>query len=110
MPTTPQVARYGSWESPISADLVAAATITPTGVAIDGDGVYWLESRPDEGGRYTVVQRRGDGTSRDLTPPAYNVRTTVHEYGGGAFAVDAGIIYFANFKDQSVYRQSAGRP
>ena len=41
---------------------------------------------------------------------AYNVRTRVHEYGGGAFAVQDGTVYFSNFADQRLYRQDAGQP
>ena len=53
---------------------------------------------------------RGDGFSEptDVTPPGFNVRTTVHEYGGGAYLVHGGIVYFSNFADQRLYRQDAG--
>ena len=40
----------------------------------------------------------------DITPPGFNSRTTVHEYGGGAYFVDAGTVYFSNFADQQLYR------
>ena len=73
-------------------------------VAVDGDDVYWLERRPNEGGRTVLVRRRADGRHDELTPHGFNVRTRVHEYGGGAYVVAAGAIYFANFGDQRVYR------
>jgi hypothetical protein len=70
------------------------------------DGVsYWREGRPAEGGRGVVV--RGDAFSEphDVTPPGFNVRTRVHEYGGGAYWVHRGTVFFANWDDQRLYRQ-----
>jgi dipeptidyl aminopeptidase/acylaminoacyl peptidase len=71
---------------------------------LDGDDVYWLEGRPQEGGRYALVRWHPDGATTEVTPPGLNVRTRVHEYGGGAYTVRHGIVYFANFADQRVYR------
>jgi len=70
--------------------------------------VYWVEGRASEGGRYVIVKRLPSGEIVDMTPPAFNVRTRVHEYGGAAFTVDGGTIYFSNFADQRIYRQVAG--
>jgi len=72
-------------------------------VTVDGDDVYWLERRPNEGGRSVLVRRRADGRLEELTPQGFNVRTRVHEYGGGAYIVASGQIYFTNFSDQRVY-------
>jgi dipeptidyl aminopeptidase/acylaminoacyl peptidase len=102
--TTP----YGSWESPITAEIVSAAGVRLGSVSVDGDDVYWLEGRPLEGGRSVLMVRHGDGTIADVTPEGFNVRTTVHEYGGGAYVVHDGVVYFSNFSDQRLYRQSAG--
>ena len=44
----------------------------------------------------------------DLTPPPFNVRTRVHEYGGGAWLVREGTVYFSNFADGRLYRLAAG--
>jgi dipeptidyl aminopeptidase/acylaminoacyl peptidase len=73
-------------------------------VTVDGDDVYWLERRPNEGGRSVLVRRRADGRDEELTPQGFNVRTRVHEYGGGAYVVAGGKVYFSNFTDQRVYR------
>ncbi|MGF1514477.1 MAG: S9 family peptidase [Elainellaceae cyanobacterium] len=102
-------APYGSWKSPITADLIVASTIRLGEVRLAGDAVYWLEGRPAEGGRYVVVCRSPDGTTADVTPPGFNVRTRVHEYGGGAYIVEDGVVYFSNFADQRLYRQTIGR-
>lgn len=103
-----QTAAYGSWRSPITSDLVATASVALSSVVIDGTDIYWLESRPTEGGRYTVIQRSPDGSMNECTPYEFNVRTTVHEYGGGAFTVADGVIYFVNYHDQRLYRQPVG--
>lgn len=79
-------------------------------VHLDGGDVYWTEGRPTHQGRYFVVLRTPDGTIRDVTPAegSFNVRTRVHEYGGGAFTVDDGTVHFSNYVDQRLYRQRPG--
>ena len=94
-----KVAPYGSWKSPITSDLIVSETIGLWQIALDGKDVYWLEMRPAEGGRYVVVRRSPDGQTADVTPPPFNARTRVHEYGGGAFVVANSTVYFSNFTD-----------
>src|SRR5687768_12421528 len=106
--TNATIAPYGSWKSPISSDLIVSGTIGLGQVEIDGGDVYWVEQRPSEGGRYVVVRRTADGQIEDVTPPPYNARTRVHEYGGGAFAVRDGVVYFSNYTDQRLYRVDRG--
>ncbi|GGA11003.1 S9 family peptidase [Okeania sp. KiyG1] len=101
-----EIAPYGSWKSPITADLIVAGTIGLSSLAIDGEDVYWIEGRPSEGGRNVIVRHTPDGQTNDITPPPFNVRTRVHEYGGGAFLVTDGTIYFSNFADQRLYCQT----
>lgn len=104
----PKVAPYGSWKSPITSNLIVSETVEFGQIAIDGEDVYWIEMRPGEGGRYVVVRRSPDGQTADVTPTPFNVRTRVHEYGGGAFVVADGTVYFSNFPDQRLYRQDPG--
>src|SRR5262245_50403203 len=106
-----KVARYGSWKSPITSDLIVSGTIGLGQIAIDGDDVYWVETRPQEKGRYVVVKLTPDGKAVDFMPPSFNARTRVHEYGGGGFTVSDGLVYFSNFADQRLYRfDGAGEP
>ncbi|MCH8063132.1 MAG: S9 family peptidase [Chloroflexi bacterium] len=105
---SPQSAPYGSWKSPITSDLIVSESISITGIAIDGDDVYWIEMRPSDNARNVVVRRTPDGKTEDVTPSPFNVRTTVHEYGGGSLAVSDGVLYFSNFDDQRLYRQQLG--
>ena len=98
-------APYGSWKSPITSELIVSGAIGLGQIALDGQDCYWTELRPTEGGRNVVVRRTPDGRTADVTPHEYDVRTRVHEYGGGAFAVAGGVVYFSNFADQRLYRQ-----
>src|SRR5262249_20374696 len=105
-----QVAPYGSWKSPITSDLIVAATVGLEQPQLDGADVTWIETRPTEGGRHVIVRRGPDGPAADRTPPPLNARTLVHESGGGAYAVADGTLYFANFADQRLYRQDRDAP
>ena len=99
---------YGSWKSPITSDLIVAGTIGLGQVRLDGQDIYWNESRPTEAGRSVLVRRTPDGQTTDLTPAPFNVRSRVHEYGGSSYVVHQGTVYFSNFADQRLYRQAAG--
>ena len=62
--------------------------------------------RPEEGGRYVICcWTEGQKDFQSLTPENFSSRTTVHEYGGGAFFVYKYRIYFSNFEDQRLYCQ-----
>ena len=96
---------YGSWASPLSVEHLTSASTGLAAVRIDGDQLYWLESRADQGGRSSVWRRSvAGGEPTELTPaPAY-VRDRVHEYGGGEFDVDGGVVVYSEFTDGRVYR------
>ncbi len=108
--STPQTRPYGSWTSPITAAQIASGAIGLGEVRVDGDAVYWLEMRPNEGGRSVVVRRRPDGVVEDCIPGDFNARTRVHEYGGGSYLAASGVLFFANFADQRVYRMADAQP
>jgi dipeptidyl aminopeptidase/acylaminoacyl peptidase len=99
-----RVAPYGSWKSPITADLTSSE-VQLLEVAVDSDRVYWRELHPEEQGRYAVMQRAADGRVAEVVRPPFNARTLVHEYGGGTFTVAGGTVYFSNFHDQRLYRK-----
>lgn len=102
-------APYGSWKSPITSDLIVAQSIGLSEVRLDGEDIYWLESRPHEAGRRVVVRRvPGRDSGEDINPEPFNVRTRVHEYGGGAWTVSAGVIYFSHYADGRLYRMERG--
>ena len=99
------VAPYGSWKSPITADLLASTYVGLDELRIDGKDLYWNELRPANKGRNVIVQRKPDGTLTDITPTGFSARTRVHEYGGGCYLVQNGTVYFSNYTDQRFYRQ-----
>ena len=104
------VAPYGSWDSPISPSLVAASGRRLAAPALAADGaVWWVEGRPSEGGRVVLMRRRPGGEPEAVTPEGFNVRTRVHEYGGGTWTLaDENLILFVDFSDQRLYRQRLG--
>jgi dipeptidyl aminopeptidase/acylaminoacyl peptidase len=102
------IAPYGSWPSPLSAARVTAGGLRLDQIQLDGEDVYWLEGRASEGGRNVIVKRSPSGEIVDITPQGFNVRSRVHEYGGGAYAVYRRTIFFSNFADQRVYQQDPG--
>jgi dipeptidyl aminopeptidase/acylaminoacyl peptidase len=97
-------APYGSWQSPISAELTTRNAVGLRSVRLDGDDLYWIESRPDEGARRVIVKRDADENITDAIPEGFSSRTRVHEYGGGSYNVWDGVIYFSNHSDQLLYR------
>jgi dipeptidyl aminopeptidase/acylaminoacyl peptidase len=100
--------RAGWWPSPWSAAEVAAGKVSRGGLQADRGGVYWTESRPDEGGRQVVVGAepgaRGSSDRRDVSPPGVSVRSRVHEYGGGSATMADGILFYVDQDDQDWYR------
>ncbi len=100
---TVQTAAYGTWRSPITAQAIVAETVALDQITIDGLDIYWVEGRPSEQGRCVLVRHR-DGSNHDITPAPWSVRTRVHEYGGGAYSVAEGTVYFSNLADQAMHR------
>jgi dipeptidyl aminopeptidase/acylaminoacyl peptidase len=112
--TPPQTAPYGSWRSPITSALIVAQSIALGEVRLDADQIYWGEGRPQDNGRQTVVRRAlAGGTAMEVVAAPFSVRTRVHEYGGGAWTVADGTLYFSNDQpgtdgrkpDRRLYRQ-----
>ncbi|MFJ8582363.1 S9 family peptidase [Micromonospora sp. NPDC093277] len=59
-----------------------------------GDGVlYWLEARPEGGGRGAVTRWRPGEGAHDIGPDGFDVTSRVHAYGGGSFAVAEGALW-----------------
>lgn len=99
-------APYGAWASPITAETVISAAVGLNEVRVDrldGGAVWWSEGRPEEGGRVQIVR---EGV--DVLPEGFAARTRAHEYGGGAWSVQAGVLFFANWSDQRLYRLDPG--
>ena len=89
----------GTWESPITSEMLVGGAVRLGEIVVDGDDVWWAETRPDEGGRTVLVRNGTDQTDQNI-----NVRTLVHEYGGSAWRVRNGILVYSQYSDQRLYR------
>ena len=96
----PKIAPHGAWESPVAAAMLTQGALRFMEIAADGGDVFWIESRPEEAGRYAAMRLAADGALNEVTDPEHSARTLVHEYGGGAFIAADGAAFYANFKDQ----------
>lgn len=103
-----QTLPFGSWPTPITSAQVVRTAARLGEVAVDGEQVWWAESRASEGGRTVLVHRGPDGSTTDLLPAPWNARTRAHEYGGGAWTVADGTVFFTDFADQRLYRVVPG--
>ncbi len=122
------VAPYGTWESPITTDLLAGKEKELLEIKVDVSScssrlcknersesetiqepsgkIYLIEGRPAENGRCVIVELDSNGdASRDVLPAIYNARTAVHEYGGAAFAASPsdGNLIFSDWETRQVF-------
>jgi len=93
----------GSWVSPLTTERIVSSSVSLSEPKIDGEAIYWLESRPLESGRQAIVRYGADGDNEDVIPAPFNVRNRVHEYGGGAYDVGNGKVFFCNYADGGIY-------
>jgi dipeptidyl aminopeptidase/acylaminoacyl peptidase len=105
----PTLAAYGAWPSPISAELVAQQAVAYNAVQVTARAVYWLETRPSEGGRTVLVRWTPQGGAADAVPARFDVGSQVHEYGGGAYLAADPTLFVVRRDDQRVYRVDLDR-
>ncbi len=99
--------RHGTWPSPITPESLLTGQVRIEEVRMDGDATYWLEGRPGEGGRVVLVRHDESGVV-DVLPAPWDVRSRVHEYGGGAYAAEAGTVVFSHVVDGRLHRLDRG--
>ncbi|MDE0885729.1 MAG: prolyl oligopeptidase family serine peptidase [Myxococcota bacterium] len=104
---------YGTWASPIRAESLAEAGLRISQTRIRGRSVYWLEGRPTEKGRQQLMCVSDAFTDSppvafECSPREVNVRTLVHEYGGGDYQVIGDRVFYVDFSDQRIYWQEGG--
>ena len=106
------IAPYGSWVSPISIDQLTASSVRLSAVQIDRRHVYWLEARPEEGGRASLWRRLiAGGKPAEVTPAPTYVRDRVHEYGGGEYHASGGTVVYSEYDDGRLYAiRNDGKP
>ena len=96
---------YGSWPSPVSAELITRAAPGLNFVQSHEQCLYWVESRPWDAGRCVIMQRNEQDKIIDLLPSPFSHHSSVHEYGGMAYTIHDAYLYFVNAADQRIYRQ-----
>jgi len=95
---------YGSWPSPLTAELVVAGAVGLGDVRVGQEELWWSELRPEDAGRIMIVRHETGGRPIDVLPDGFSARTRVHEYGGGAWWLHSGSLFFSNWGDQRLYR------
>ncbi len=106
----PTVAPYGSWPSPLGLDALVAGAVSVAFPMVSDGMTTWVEQRPQEQGRQVLVALP-DGPERqpvELTGGGVGVRSLVHEYGGLAYTVHRGIVFYVDAADQRLYRLEPG--
>ena len=91
------VAPFGSWASPFKIERLTDRVVFLSEPRATNGVTYWLEGRPDEEGRQVLVRRNADGSMTRLTPPGFNARSRVHEYGGAASLISGDLIVVSDF-------------
>lgn len=107
---------YGSWPSPISAEMLATGGTRLGAPCTVGDQVWWTEGIAKEGGRQAIVRTAGpigpdgagDATPVTVLPAPFNARSRVHEYGGASWTAvpqeqGGPLIVFVDFAEQRVH-------
>ncbi len=108
-PGAPVVAPFGSWRSSIAPEAIASGFVRLAETRWDGNDLLWLEVRPDDGGRATLVRLRPGGVPEDVSPTGVNVRTRVHEYGGAAYLAAGDVLIVSDFATGRLLRVGPGR-
>jgi dipeptidyl aminopeptidase/acylaminoacyl peptidase len=98
---------YGAWPSPFRIELLTKGSVTFGEIGAGGGRRWWIEGRPEEGGRQVLVRREADGTETRLTPDGFNARSRVHEYGGGATLVTDDLVVVSDFGSGRLHRVTA---
>jgi acetyl esterase/lipase len=91
---------------PLSAAAVVGQTPTLLEPRLVGEQLFWLEQRPQEQGRTTLLRRpvaNPTATAEDLTPGPWNLRSRVHDYGGGAVAIQPTAVVFVHDGDRCLW-------
>ncbi|MFA7520765.1 MAG: S9 family peptidase, partial [Shewanella sp.] len=104
------VAPYGSWQSPLSAtEVFEQADNVAELQSVDG-AIYFSESDGEKQGQVGIKRLDQRGKITDIVPPAFNVKSAVHEYGGAAFLGIGQSLFATKAQDQLFYRFAPNQP
>ena len=90
----------GSLDSIITSHSLTKNSVKFIEMLVTNDQCYLVQMRPEDDGR-CVIYSVTDG--KDITPPPYSSKNSIHEYGTSSFCEHGGAIYFSNKKDQQIY-------
>jgi hypothetical protein len=90
--------------------MVAQAGVRLSAPWLEDGVVWWLEGRAAGGGRVVLVRRDPDGSRVDVVPDDFNVRTSVHEYGGGAYCIHRGVAYCSTSPTSACTIEAGAKP
>ncbi|MEH6836672.1 MULTISPECIES: prolyl oligopeptidase family serine peptidase [Falsihalocynthiibacter] len=93
-----EIRGYGEWLSPLAPASLAEGTRKVEKICLDGDAIFWVESRPDEAGRSAIMRWTPTTGVEDATSRWFSARTTVNSYGGGALGVKDGVLAFTQYQ------------
>lgn len=99
--------RPGATPRPLPAPAAVGAVPTWREPRLVRGHLFWLEGRPQEQGRTTLLMRPAGerhALPRELTPPPWNLRSRLHGYGGGAFTSDGTTVVFVHDGDRQLWR------
>ena len=99
---------FGAWSSPLAARDLVAGSRDFSELGVDAGTLYFIESRPEERGRQALMRYLPGHGFEEVAPASFNVRSRIHEYGGGALSVGRNAVYFTHFDDQSLLRLAPG--
>ena len=107
----PERRPYGSWRSPFPTTMLVEGRPSLADVRFDraGGAITWIESRPWEDGRQTLVRWTPEGGPADVSPPSMNVRDRVHEYGGAPYLVHGDLVVVSDFSTGRLHRVALDR-
>ena len=89
---------------PLPAALVVGRTPSLKEPLLRNGRLLWLEQRPQEQGRTTLMQQSAQGSGAvELTPAPRNLRSRVHEYGGGVYALEGNDLVFVDDGDRCLW-------
>lgn len=101
------IAPYGSWGSPITSDTVTTNSLRLGQIDVDHDFFYYVEGRASEKGRSVLMKGDLNGYLEEVLPQQFNVRSSVHVYGGKCFSVKNDTVYFVNHADGAIYKKTS---
>lgn len=102
---------YGTWPSPITPEMLVEDAVRLSYLSVDAatGRIYWVEGRPQEGGREVLVTAGVDTEEPiDVLPKEFSVRSQVHEYGGRCYVVQRDLVVFSNWSDQRLWMARSG--